>query len=125
MAFGRTRFSGLSRGRIAKRGERNATESRYEETLLADPEVERFWFEPFTLRLSHPPGGQPAKYTPDFLVLMKDGTTYVDDVKGSGLDDPASIVRLKCAGELFPLWIFRVAKERKKKDGGGFLVTEV
>ncbi len=120
-----SRFAGLSRGRIAKRGERNKTESRYEEVLLTTPGVVQVWFEPFTLRLSHPPAGQPAKYTPDFLVLMEDGTTYIDDCKGAGLDDNASIVRLKCAAEQFPLWVFRVAKERRKRDGGGFAVREV
>lgn len=123
--FKGSRFAGLSRGRIAQRGERNKTESRYELELLADPEIERFWFEPFTLRLSHPPSGQPAKYTPDFLVLMRDGTTYVDDVKGSGLDDPAAIVRIKCAAEQYPLWVFRLVKERLKREGGGFDVREV
>lgn len=122
---GGSRFNTLSKGRRAKRGERNKTEARYELELKADPRVVGVWFEPLTLRLSHPAAGQPAKYTPDFLVLMSDGSTYLDDVKGSGLDDNAAIVRLKCAAELFPLWIFRLAKERRKKDGGGFVVTEV
>lgn len=121
----RSRFQGLSRGRIAKRGERNKTEARYEETLIGIDEIAYVKFEPFTLRLSHPDGGQPAKYTPDFLIVMKDGTTYVDDVKGSGLDDNASIVRIKCAAELFPFWIFRIAKERRVRDGRGFDVKEV
>lgn len=120
-----SRFKYLSRGRIAKRGERNKTEARYELHLHGDPEIARWWFEPFTLRLSHPGSGQPAKYTPDFLILMKDGTTYVDDVKGAGLDDTAAIVRVKTAAELFPLWVFRIAKERKKKDGGGFEIREM
>ena len=101
---------------------RNKTEARYEETLIADKEVVRYWFEPLTLRLSHPEKGQPAKYTPDFMVLMADGTTYLDDVKGTGPDDNAAIVRIKAAAEIYTLWKFRLAKEQK---GGGFKLTEV
>lgn len=119
------RFRYLSRGRIATRGERNKTEARYELTLQGDRQIARWWFEPFTLRLSHPDSGQPAKYTPDFMILMKDGVTYIDDVKGAGLDDHAAIVRIKVAAELFPLWVFRLAKEQRKKDGGGFVIREV
>lgn len=120
---GRSRFSALSRGRIAKRGEMNKTESEYASGLDSDKragEIIEYWFEPFSLRLSNPPEGQPARYTPDFLVLMPDGLTVVIDVKGSGLDDPASIVRIKCAAEQFPLWKFMIAKKQPKKNGGGF-----
>lgn len=120
-----TRFTGLSKGRIAKRGQRNKTEAKYEETLWADPEVAAVWFEPLSLRLSSPESGQPARYTPDFLVLMRDGRTYLDDVKGTGPDDTAAAVRAKTAAELYPLWTFRIAKERRKKDGGGFDIREV
>lgn len=120
-----SRFKFLSRGRNATRGERNKTETEYEATLEADPDVAQVWFEPFSLRLSRPDAGQGARYTPDFLVLMKDGTTYVDDVKGTGLDDNAAIVRLKCAAEQYPLWVFRLAKKRRVRDGGGFEIREV
>lgn len=122
---GGSRFAGLSKGRIAERGVRNKTESEYERLLQADPDVAEIRFEPMTLRISHPPVGQPAKYTPDFLIVMVDGTTYIDDVKGSGPDDNASIVRVKAAAELFPFWIFRIAKKQRVRDGGGFKVTEV
>jgi hypothetical protein len=116
------RYQTLSRGRIAKRGQRNRTEARYEELLRADPNVEQVWFEFVTLRISHPQTGKVATYTPDFLVLMTDGTTFIDEVKGSGIDNEASVVRLKAAAELAPLWRFRLAKERR---GGGFEVREV
>lgn len=118
---GRTgRFAGLSRGYVGARGERNKTEAEYELLLETNPDVVWYQFEPFTLRLSHPPSGQPAKYTPDFLIVMRDGTTFVDDVKGSGPDSDAAIVRVKCAAEQFPIWTFRIAKKRRKRDGGGF-----
>ena len=121
----RSRFAMLSRGRTSTRGEMNRTEQQYANELQLDPGVLRWWYEPMSLRLSSPPEGQPARYTPDFLILMTDGTTFVDDVKGSGLDDPASLVRIKCAAEAYPLWVFRVVKRRTKRDGGGWSVREV
>ena len=125
---GRTRFTGLSKGRVTARGEMNRTETQYANELqlrkLAG-EIVDYWFEPFSLRLSSPPGGQPARYTPDFMVLMPDGLTLVEDVKGTGPDDLAAIVRIKSAAERFPLWKFRIVKQRTKKAGGGWDVREV
>ena len=120
------RFKHLSRGLRRTRGERNKTEAKYEAELMVEPGVVRVWFEPFTIRISHPESGQPARYTPDFMVLMEDGTTYIDDVKPPGnIDDKASGVRIKACAELFPLWIFRIVKAKRKKDGGGFHRSEV
>lgn len=122
------RFAGLNRGLVRTRGEMNATERRYANELesrrLAG-EIADWWFEPFSLRLTHPPEGQPARVTVDFMVLMPSGLVFLDDTKGSGLDNPASIVALKCAAELFPLWRFRIVKERTKKQGGGWEVREL
>ncbi len=120
-----SRYAILSKGLRRKRGEMNRTETEYAarlDVLIAAGEIYRWWFEPFTLRLTHPEKGQPAKVTPDFLVLAADGTTYVDDVKGTGLDDPASAVRMKAAAELYPLWVFRIVKKQRKKDGGDFAI---
>ena len=118
-----SRFDGLSRGRRAERGEMNKTEALYSQLLTADPDVYAWWFEPMTIRISHPETGQPAKVTPDFMVVMQNGATFIDDVKGTGPDDNASIVRMKAAAELYPLWLFRIVKKQKKKDGGGFKVS--
>lgn len=123
-----SRFDGLNRGRIAKRGEMNATERKYAAELDAKKltgEIVNYWFEPFSLRLTHPPEGQPARVTPDFLILMPSGILFIDDVKGSGVDNDASIVRMKCAAELYPLWRFRIVKQRTKKQGGGWDITEL
>ena len=121
-----SRYTILSRGLKRTRGEMNRAEKKYAESLGLDSEVFRFWFEPFSLRLSNPSKGQGARYTPDFMVLMNDGTTYIDDVKPPGnFDDNASIVRIKTAAEMFPLWRFRVVKAKRVKDGGGFNVREV
>jgi hypothetical protein len=122
------RFSGLSKGRTGKRGVMNKTETEFAEVLeaaKASGTIIDFWFEPFSLRLSAPPEGQPARYTPDFMTLYPDGLTVIDDVKGSGPDDPAAIVRIKTAAEIFPLWKFCIVKKQTKKNGGGFIIKEV
>lgn len=120
-----TRFDILSRGLRRKRGEMNKTEQRYAEWLSADASVYKWWYEPGSLRLSSPTEGQPARYSPDFLVLMTNGDTYFDDVKSGGFDDNAAIVRIKCAAELYPLWKFRLVKPIAIKRGGGFSIVEV
>jgi len=124
----RHRFTNLSKGLNRQRGKMNRTESQYASELEARKlagEIADWWFEPFTLRLSHPDEGQPLKMTPDFMVLMPDGTTYIIDTKGTGLDDGASLARLKAAAELFPLWRFQLVKKRTKKAGGGWEVRNV
>lgn len=122
-----TRFDILSRGLRRKRGEMNKTEEAYAARLDVDPAVFRWWFEPLSLWLSHPKEGNPATFKPDFLVLYKDGTTCIDDVKsgGRGFDDKAAGVRIKAAAELYPLWRFRLVRKQLKRDGGGFVVVEV
>jgi hypothetical protein len=47
------------------------------------------------------------------MILGADGRIFMDDVKGSGPDNPAAIVRIKCAAELFPLFVWRLAKQQK------------
>lgn len=107
----------LSRGLVRKRGEMNKSEAAYAadlEICLREGKIAGYWFEPFSLRLTHPEAGQPARYSPDFMVLLNDGTTMIDDVKtSSGFDDLAAIVRIKCAAELFPLWKFRLVRRVK------------
>lgn len=120
------RFDLLSKGLRRKRGEMNETERHYANELTADQAVFTWWFQPFTLKLSHPEKGRAAVYTPDFLVLMQDGTTYVDDTKAKkGFDDYASGVRIKAAAEMFPLWRFRLVRRKSAKQGGGWERVEV
>jgi len=119
-----SRFKILAKGLRRKRGEMNKTETEYSEILENDPDVHQWWFEPMSVRLSHPPEGQPATYSPDFLVLMVDGTTFIDDVKAA-FRDRAGDVRVKAAAELFPLWRWRMVIKQRKKDGGGFVIKEV
>lgn len=81
--------------------------------------VERVLFEAMTLRLA-----KLTRYTPDFMVLLSDGTIEFHEVKGSwkapGQDD--SRVKIKVAAEIFPWFVFRsvVVKKKPKKAGGGW-----
>ena len=118
-----SRFDVLSKGRVTTRGSMNKSEARYADEVLefgrASGKVVQWWFEPFSLRLSSPDAGQPARYTPDFMVLHCDGLTEIIDVKtASHFDDKASLVRIKCAAELYPLWKFRIVRPNKKIKGG-------
>lgn len=127
-AYRTHRFSGLNVGLRRQRGEMNGTETRYANELEAKRqagEISDWWFEPMSLRLTHPPEGQPCTFSVDFMVLMNNGLVFMDEVKGSGIDNDASIVRLKCAAEMYPLWRFRLVKERTKKSGGGWEVREL
>lgn len=122
------RFAGLNVGLRRTRGEMNSTEAQYANELEAKRlagEISDWWFEPMSLRLTHPPEGQPCTFSVDFMVLMNSGLVFMDEVKGSGIDNDASLVRLKCAAEMFPLWRFRKVKQRSKKAGGGWEVSEL
>lgn len=121
-----SRFQILSKGLVRERGVMNGIEKAYANFLSSDEDVAEWWFEPMSIRLSRPDSGQPARYTPDFMVLRIDGRTYIDDVKASsGFDDNAAIVRIKCAAEQYPLWIFRTVRKLPKKRGGGWDIREV
>jgi len=56
-------------------------------------------------------------YTPDFVVMLRDGTIELHEVKGFWQDDAR--VKIKVAASRFP-FTFKAFKVRSKKDGGGF-----
>lgn len=123
-----SRFAALSLGSTNKRGQMNKTEGEYAALLEAQKlagEIVAWWFEPFSLRLTNPPEGVGCFYSPDFMVLYPDGSTVIRDAKGSGIDNDASVVRVKCAAELYPLWKFEIVKKKSKKDGGGWSIRVV
>lgn len=101
------------------------TEQRFEETYLRPRqlagEVIDWGFEP--ARIPYASGGN---YTPDYAVLLSDGTVELWEVKGSGgwLEE-GSKPRWKSAAESWfgGLFVFRSAVERRKKDGGGWKVS--
>ena len=78
-------------------------------------EIRSFAFEAITLRLA---GGEQAAYTPDWFVVMADGTMEFHEVKGFFRDDAR--VKYKIAKGNFPMFKFRVVRKRKSKDGGGW-----
>ena len=60
-------------------------------------------------------------YTPDYAVMLADGTMEIHEVKGYWEDDAR--VKIKVAAETYP-FRFIAGKAKAKKDGGGFSVEE-
>ena len=101
-------------GRL-KVGQRNRTELAYEnllKALLISGEILWYSFEGLKLRLA-----DNTFYTPDFFVMMASGQLEAHEVKGFAMDD--SVVKIKVAAEIFP-FVFKMAKVRPKKLGGGW-----
>lgn len=100
-------------------GQMNAQEREYAGILdigVNAGELAGFYFERFTLKLA-----DDTRYTPDFMVVLADGTVRFDEVKGFMEDD--AWVKFKVAAEMFP-FKFRLAKKRTKKDGGGWEIKD-
>lgn len=109
-------------GKRHKPGVMNQTESLYAEQLYLRKltgEVIEWWFEAFTFKLA-----DDCRYTPDFAVLLADGTLEFVDTKGGGPIDPKSLVKIKVAAEKFPMFKFVIERRQAKKNGGGFVRTE-
>jgi hypothetical protein len=78
---GKLRWKGKARGVRHKPGVMNKTEAEYSLILEARKrcgEIEDWWFEALTLKLAH-----DTRYTADFLVLEKDMTLTLAEVKGA------------------------------------------
>lgn len=111
-----------AKGRLAK-GTMNATETRYAahlDQLRLAGEVLWWRFEPVKLLLA-----PDTTLTPDFMVMVADGTLEMHDVKGSKaiyMDDAK--VKMKMAARDYP-FVFRVVFPVKKKDGGGWEIELV
>lgn len=106
-------------GRL-KTGEMNKLESSYAahlEELKRSGEILWFKFEGIKLRLA-----DNTFFSPDFFVMLADGTLEARETKGFMKDDAA--VKLKCAAAIFPLR-FVLVRKRPAKDGGGWIETEV
>jgi hypothetical protein len=63
--------------------------------------------------------GPGCWYTPDFLVLLADGTVELHEVKGHM--EEAARVRLHTAAGLFPWFTFRLVR----RERGGLVVKEM
>ena len=115
------RHARYAKGRGRKRaGEMNRLEAAYALELdrqLKAGEILMWKFESIKLRLA-----DRTWYNPDFLVMTPDGELQLHETKGFMEDD--ANVKLKVTAETFPLRLLLV-RARAKKDGGGFIITEV
>lgn len=105
-------------GRL-KTGVMNKTEAAYAATLdqrRTAGEVAWFKFEGMKLRLA-----DNTFFTPDFAVMLSDGSLEMHEVKGFMQDD--ANVKIKVAADLYPLR-FVVVRVKPKKDGGGWSIQE-
>ena len=112
----------LAKGRM-KSGAMNKTEKAYSLYLESERQagrIERFWFEAIKLKIAD----GTCFYTPDFLVLLPDGTLELHEVKGSPaiFADDAK-VKVKSASTQYPFPV-KVVYPRAKKSGGGWDVHE-
>lgn len=97
----------------------NSTEQAYAaylEGLRMAGHIAAYWFEAVKLRLA-----KSTFYTPDFLVILPDGSLEVHEVKGFWEDDAR--VKIKVAADLYP-FRFVAMKKLPKRDGGGWQSEE-
>jgi hypothetical protein len=104
-------------GRL-KTGEMNKTEAAYAAHLdrIKGTVIAWYRFEGVKLRLA-----DNTFYSPDFAVMLADGTMEMHEVKGFWQDDAR--VKIKVAASLYP-FRFLAMKPRAKKHGGGWEVEE-
>ena len=106
-------------GRL-KTGQLNKTEQSYANYLSNLQAVGGIlWhkFEGIKLRLA-----DNTFFSPDFAVMMPDGQIHIKEVKGYMMDD--ANVKIKVASDQYPFRFF-IVRARSKKDGGGWIETEV
>ena len=105
-------------GRL-KSGQMNKTETEYYQylkTLEQANEIIWFKFEGLKFKLAN-----NTTYTPDFVVMNKDGLIELHEVKGFWMDDAR--VKIKVAADMYP-FKFMAIKKRTKKQGGGWEIEE-
>jgi hypothetical protein len=105
-------------GRL-KTGQMNKTEQAYAQHLETRKRVGQIlWyrFEGLKLRLA-----DNTFYSPDFAVMLADGSLECHEVKGFWVDDAR--VKIKVAADQYPMRFIAV-KVRAKKDGGGWKLEE-
>lgn len=106
-------------GRL-KTGQLNKTEQAYANHLSALQAAGHIlWhkFEGIKLRLA-----DNTFFSPDFAVMMPSGEIHIKEVKGFMMDD--ANVKIKVAAEQYPFRFF-IVRAKPKKDGGGWLESEV
>ncbi len=89
-------------GTIKPRKGMNRTEAKYGQHLelrLRAGQIAWYKFEGITFKLA-----DDTRYTPDFVLMLTDGTIECHEVKGFWRDDAK--VKIKVAAEMFP-FVFR------------------
>lgn len=112
----------FARGKLTRRvpGSMSGLEQKYASQLEADKLaglIVSYRFEAVKLRLA-----DKTFYTPDFYVLLPDGSIELREVKGSwnAPNQDMSRVKIKVAAEQFPEFCFVAITSRAKKNGGGW-----
>jgi hypothetical protein len=99
-------------------GVMNGPENRYANILEGRKrlgELVDWRFECLKLKLA-----DKTYFTADFFVVRNDGELELVDVKGSGPEEEDARVKIKTAAETYPWFHFAIARERTRKQGGGF-----
>jgi len=79
-----------------------------------------FYFEQITFYLSDPaPGSKRVSYTPDFVVIMADGTVRIDEIKGGFIREDSEL-KFKIAADRFPWIRWRMIQYKKRGRTTGF-----
>jgi hypothetical protein len=108
-----------ARGRLNP-GQMNKGERAYADMLELRKragEVAWYRYEGVKLRLA-----DKTFYTPDFAVMLADGTIELHEVKGYWED--AAAVKIKVAAEAYPFRFLSV-RAKAKKDGGGWEIRDI
>lgn len=104
---------------VHKPGVMNGLESEYAGILEARKlagEVALYLFEAITLKLA-----ADTRYTPDFMVMLADGTLECHETKGFWEGD--ALVKIKCAADKFP-FRFVAMQKLTRREGGGWRARE-
>jgi hypothetical protein len=115
------RWKARPKGKTRKRsGEMNKLEAAYAGHLQSQQisgDIEYFAYESVKFRLA-----DRTWFTPDFLVMARDGAISFHETKGFMRDDAA--VKLKTAAEMYP-FPFLLVRKIPNREGGGWQITEV
>jgi hypothetical protein len=110
-------FKAIGRTRVA--GQMNKTEALHAQTLellRRAGEIHDYRFESVTLILGH-----DCRYTPDFFVILANGSIEIHEVKGGHITDDGA-VKLRAAARAFPWFTFKLCQYDKRQ---GWNVSEV
>lgn len=81
--------------------------------LIAAGEVDRIIYEGLKFRLA-----DLTWYTPDFTVIMTDGSIEIHEIKGFRRDD--ALVKFKVAADQYPWIRWIMVEKRSRAKGGGW-----